>query len=259
MSASPDRADNRHLIFIHGGGVGPWMWCPQRDFFDGAYRVHTPFLPGHNPDASDDFTPHAAAARSIAEQTGLEQITGDVTVIGFSAGGQIAIELAAAYPERITRAVVTSSLLHPLAGGRVLAGIAAAAAPLGRLRGFAQAQAKQLYVSDPDFDQYFDLSRSISTTTLFNLMRANFSFRVPDSFRTHSRPTLLLAGAREQRSLIRGMKQLNAELSDSRFDVVEGVAHGIPLAQPERFAMLLDSWLAALEGRPARDAASRPQ
>ncbi|NKX55404.1 alpha/beta fold hydrolase [Arthrobacter mobilis] len=145
------------LIFIHGGGVGPWMWADQAAFFSGEHRVHTPVLPGHDPRRPEEFTTHAAAAHSVAGQTALQEAGGRVTVVGFSLGGQTAIQLAAAYPEKVDRPVVVSSLLEPRRGAPVLAALAAAAAPLSGSRLFTRAQARQLLIPAERFEDYYAL------------------------------------------------------------------------------------------------------
>ncbi|MCG2620692.1 alpha/beta hydrolase [Arthrobacter sp. I2-34] len=248
MNDSTTRPHPSHLVFIHGGGVGPWMWRRQLEAFADGFQVHTPVLPGHDPSGTDTYTTHAAAARSIARQTGLDTLRGGVAAIGFSAGGQVAMELAAAYPQRITATAVVSSLVQPLRGAALLGAAAAWAAPLARHRAFARAQARQLSIPDEDFDRYFALSRSLSNRTLKNLLTANFSFVVPAAFLHSSRPALLVAGSKEQRTLVRCMEKLSRELPDARFATVDGAAHGIPLAEPSHLNGLLRSWLAGWAG-----------
>jgi pimeloyl-ACP methyl ester carboxylesterase len=232
------------LIFIHGGGVGPWMWRQQREHFAERFTVHTPTLPGHDPSTSDEYTSHADAARSIAEQIDLDALGEDVTVVGFSVGGQVAIEFASLYASQVTRTAVVSSILKPWRSASFIAWVSAASAPLAKNRSFARAQAKQLYVPEEDFDAYFALSASTSKRTLDNVMRANFTFNPPESFLIDERPVLLVAGSQEQSALIRDLTELGDRLPDARFELIDGVGHGAPLARPAEFNAVLDSWLA---------------
>lgn len=240
-----DSPGHQQLIFIHGGDVGPWMWREQRRHFGDAFSVHTPTLPGHEPAAFDCYTSHADAARAVAKQVGLEKLAGDVTVIGFSVGGQVAIEVTSMFPELVARTVVVSSLVKPWRAASLLAHTSAAAAPLAGNRRFARLQARQLYLPDQDFDDYFALTSAMSRNSLTSMMRANFSFSPPENFLTRNNPVLLMAGSQEPRSLVDGLTDLRDQLPSARFECIDGVGHGAPIAKPAQFNQVLESWLAA--------------
>jgi pimeloyl-ACP methyl ester carboxylesterase len=245
MTAVPPRP---HLIFIHGAGIGAWMWDKQREFLGGDFEVHTPTLPGHGtfdgaiPDDAE-FVSHERAAQSVARQVGLDSLEGDVTVVGFSLGGQTAITLATMFPDAVTRTVVVSSLLRPwrLAGLYVRAAIAAA--PLAKSETFARAQAKQLYLADEHFDAYFALSSAMSKRTLGAILRTNFSFAPTATFVTSDRQVLIIAGAQEQRRLRDDSARLAQKLPNGTFALVDDVAHGASLARPDYFNQLLLEWI----------------
>jgi pimeloyl-ACP methyl ester carboxylesterase len=242
-----------HLIFLHGAGLGAWMWDKQRQFFDRDYEVHTPTLPGHGPfdgaTANDaDFLSHAHAAESIARQVGLEYLEGDVTVIGFSLGGQVAIELSTMFPEKVTRTVVVSSLLRPwrIAGLYIRAAVAAAPSRRSELQ--ARAYAQQLYLQHEHFDSYFALSNAMSKRTTRNSIRTNFSFAPAPGFLRSERPVLILAGAQEQRRLITDSARLAQRLPRGEFVLVDDVAHGASLARPDFFNQRVEDWIKAVAG-----------
>ncbi|HEV7948626.1 MAG TPA: alpha/beta hydrolase [Glaciihabitans sp.] len=236
-------ASPQHLIFLHGAGVGPWMWRHQREHFGDRFTVHTPTLPGHDPRQTGDYSTHDDAVRSIAAQVNLTSLQGEVTVVGFSMGGQVAIELASRFPQIITRTAVISSLVTPWRLAPAFALLGAVTAPLSKRESFARKQAAQLYIPDEDFPNYFALSRSISSRTISKIMTANFSFAPSDEFLHTTQPVLLVAGAQEQRVLITGLERLASTLPNSRFEIVEGVGHGAPLATPDVFNSALQSWL----------------
>ncbi|PWB98150.1 alpha/beta fold hydrolase [Salinibacterium hongtaonis] len=238
----------RHLVLIHGGGVGPWMWRKQVEHFAGDFVVHTPTLPGHDPRASRDFTTNRDAAQSVADQVDLSSLQGDVAVVGFSIGGQVAIELAQLFPDRVDRLGVVSSLVAPMAGSSVLAIMSSWATPLASNERFARAQAKQLYIGDDDFDDYFAVSQALTHLTMMAMLTANFSFRPGDTLFSSPLPTLTFAGSREQKSLVRGMQHLAERMPAGSFELVEGVGHGIPLARPDAFNARLGEWLGERRG-----------
>jgi pimeloyl-ACP methyl ester carboxylesterase len=244
MSREP-KGERSTLVFIHGGGVGPWMWGHQVDCFSPDFTVLTPVLPGHDTHARSVFSTHLEAAEAVARQVGLAEQPRPVTVIGFSLGGQTAVQLAASYPNLVNRLVVVSSLLQPWGGAGALGLVAAGAAPLSRNRRFAKAQAAELSVPPALFEEYYALSRSISARTVRNLIRANFSFIVPATVRASSRPVLLMAGDREDARLLRGMESLHTEFPNSTLHIHHGAGHGLPLAGPAQFNDSLRRWLTA--------------
>lgn len=218
------------LVLIHGGGVGPWMWRAHLEHFAATHHVVAPVLPGHDPHVPSEYTTHALAVADVVAQ--LPEGARDATVAGFSAGGQVAMLLAAGHPELVARLAVVSSLTRPLAGGATLASIAGWGAPLAQWRWFARAQAKQLFVPDELFGEYFETSRAISAASLRNVTRANFDFEAPE---LGSLPTLLMWGDREQRELREGMRELAQRVPGAATRVVPGAGHGIPLSDPDVF------------------------
>ena len=244
MSETLPEPSPRHLIFIHGAGVGPWMWRRQTEHFGGRFRVHTPTLPGHELHSRDAYTTHADAARSIADQVGLPELEGEVTVIGFSLGGQVAIELASTFPGIVDRTVIVSSLVRPWRAAALWVRLARLAMPLAQNERFARAQATALHLPDEDFDAYFALSSSISKQTFGAVLSGNFTFAPPAAFLRSTRPVLLIAGSTEQRTLIRNLERLGDSLPVAEFTLIDGVGHGAPLATAQIFNDRVEAWLA---------------
>jgi len=239
-----DAASRSHLVFIHGAGMGPWMWDAQRAAFGERFHVHTPTLPGHDLTTSEDYTTHAQAAESIAEQIQLDALEGDVVIVGFSVGGQVAIEFATKFASRVTHTAVMSSLVRPWRLAALYVSLAGLAAPLAKRRDFARLQASQIGLLDSDIDAYVELSRHLSTTTLRNIVRTNFSFSPPAEFIRSPRPVLLLAGDREQRTLINNLRTLSERVPAGRFELAAGTAHSAPFTAPDYVNGVVSDWLA---------------
>ena len=94
------------LVYFHG----PWglTWDPFLDTLARDFTVHAPEHPGTTPDAPDDaykldgLWDLILCYDELLSALGLER----VVVVGHSFGGMIACELAAAYPQRVTRLVL---------------------------------------------------------------------------------------------------------------------------------------------------------
>jgi len=104
------------IIFLHGGGVGGWMWKPQIAQLKDQYHLLVPDLPehGHSVDVEPMTLPNAAA--QVAELIRTRAHGGRAHVVGLSLGAQTTIELLSQTPELIDRAIASGPLMRPLPG-----------------------------------------------------------------------------------------------------------------------------------------------
>ncbi|MCF6473374.1 alpha/beta hydrolase [Nonomuraea sp. MG754425] len=231
------------LLLIHGGGVAGWMWQAQIGHFAASHRLLVPDLPGHDRSHEAAYTTSSAVVAELAAHLARLPEGTDVTVAGFSLGGQIAVELAATHPELVTRVVVVSALTTgvPMAGlSDRLVGLAA---PLARQAWFARLQAKALFIPDDLLDDYLRTSKALPKDSLLALTRANSAFRTPPAWRKFPGPVLLLAGGKEPRTLRDGMRQLGHDHAGSELVVHPDAGHGLPLQYPDWFNTRVGDWL----------------
>lgn len=100
--------EGERLVFIHGWGVDKRIWRQQAKFFSRYYSVMTVDLPGHGKSgwAKIDLTVMAGDLRSLLEQTRF----GEVTMIGSSLGGLVALKFYEMFPERIRRMIFVGAM-----------------------------------------------------------------------------------------------------------------------------------------------------
>ena len=93
-------AGTRDLVLLHGWSLNLRVWDPVVRALSPYYRLITVDLPGHG---GSDWDPKAAspAAQAWRVHETLESITERYTLIGWSLGGQVALDLAAALPAHI--------------------------------------------------------------------------------------------------------------------------------------------------------------
>lgn len=235
------------LVFIHGGGVSGWMWERQVEYFQERYHVLVPDLPGHGRSMQLSFLSIHQHARELIQLVKSRRAEGQpVFLIGFSLGAQIVMEmLSHAEKGMISGAVIISGLSRPVRGMTlpVLKPIIRLSMPITRYRWFAKLQAKELYIPEEQFEAYYNDSKHVTTSNLISVIDSSLSYELPESFARHTVNTLVLIGAKEKRDLHHSAAVLtsrNASCTGYRF---EGVGHGISLAQPDVFNMLLESWL----------------
>jgi pimeloyl-ACP methyl ester carboxylesterase len=105
--------DGLPLVLLHGYRAGADLWLPfTLPGLSTEHRVIAPDLPGFGysgPLSHYDLPAYADALRSFLDALNIEQIN----LLGHSMGGQIAIALAAAYPDRVNALVLADSAGMP--------------------------------------------------------------------------------------------------------------------------------------------------
>ena len=91
------------LVFIHGAGLDHTNWqLPARWFAWHGFNVLAPDLPGHGRSEGPQFDTIPAMAAWVTKLLDAAKIE-KASLVGHSMGGAIALEVAAAAPERVTR------------------------------------------------------------------------------------------------------------------------------------------------------------
>ncbi len=97
------------LLFIHGLLGSQKQWAHLVDELDEDHRLIVPDLFGHGESAKPvgDYSlgAHAATLRDLLDRLGIEQ----VTLVGHSLGGGIAMVFSYLFPERVDRLVLVAS------------------------------------------------------------------------------------------------------------------------------------------------------
>lgn len=97
------------VLFVHGGHSNSKEVLAHKGFDLGKYRLLTPSRPGYGQTPLMAEVSPAATAALFVSLLDLLQIQ-QVVLIGISAGGPAALELAATFPERVSRLVLISAV-----------------------------------------------------------------------------------------------------------------------------------------------------
>ena len=234
--------DGPLLLFLHGGGVGGWMWKKQIDCF-AAYHCLVPDLPGHGKSREIPFTIKCSAEEAIK----LIQAYGHgkkIFVIGFSLGAQIAIQMAAMEPELIDAGVIASALAIPQPkAGKWVRPLIRLSFPLIKQKWFARLQAKALYIADEDFPQYFEESKKMDQAVLAAILEENMTFGIPHGFSKARGRFLVAAGEKEKAVMKQSVKEIAAAGKNSLAVILPDTGHGAPMASPVLFHSVAEAWL----------------
>jgi len=247
------------LVLLHGLSATHANWEHTIPAFADRWRIVAPDLPGHGqsakPDAPYTIDFYAGMIRSLGRELGIDE----AVVIGNSLGGQIAVEIALAYP-RWTRALV---LVAPAGGFGVVSGafgwaIEAVAGPrvlrltlpwaLNRsmydrtLPACAERQrilAERLVHAD-----YPSFARAVTRSLVGAIAARN------QPLRRLTQPTLLVWGREDRLVTLSGSRRVMREVPHARLAVLDRCGHLPMLERPREFNRVVADFLRSVEAAP---------
>lgn len=231
------------IVFLHGGGVGSWMWDKQIDYFTDYYCL-TVDLPeqGLNKHKGKFSIKHSAEKMiELIEQFAYGK---EVIVIGFSLGAQVLIKMLSMKRDLIDYAVINSALVKPSKlGEKLISPLISLTYPFIKNKIFAQQQAKALYIKDDYFDLYYNESSQIKQDTLIRILKENMSFALPLTFAKANAKILITVGEKEKQVMKKSAMTLVNSNPNCTGIIISGVGHGASLAKPDLFNLIIEKWL----------------
>lgn len=231
------------MLFLHGGGVGGWMWDKQIQYFS-HYHCIVPDLPEHG---SNPHETNFSIKGSAVELINLIEEKADgkkVIVVGFSLGSQVLIQMLGMKPDLIDIAIINSALVRPiLHSQKWIQTTTRLLFPLVKNRCFSKLQAKTLYVSKDYFEKYYEQSCQMKSDTLVRVLGENMSFEMPEHFGNADAKILVTVGEREKAVMKKSAKDIVEANSNCMGIVISKVGHGAPLAVPELFNRMVETWI----------------
>src|SRR5512146_1144845 len=216
---SSGEENEKTILFLHGGGVGGWMWDPVVARLPD-FHCLVPDLPEHG--RSLDVRPFTMqlAADQAAELARERAHGGKAVVVGLSEGAQTTVPMLATAPEVIERSVVSSALLLPMGGlgwlysPRVLAWMFRLSVPPFRNNEWWMRLNMKYSAAIPDdfFPQYRANVQIMNEAQFVNIILENQKFRLPAGLEKVSVPTLVVSGKHEYKVVRDSARQLAAAL-----------------------------------------------
>lgn len=231
------------LMFVHGGGVGGWMWDRQIRFFQNYHCLVPELAEPEHPNAKPIFTIEQSARQLIdlARQKGAGR---PIYAVGFSLGAQIVIQMMNDSPRLLHGAMINSASVTPVPfAGRMIGPMVRCSFPLIRNRRFSALQAKALYIPSEQFETYYAHILKGSPDALIRILRQSLTYRLPAGFSRSDARVLVTVGEKEKRIMHKSAEQIVSVHQQAQKKILPGVGHGIPLAQPESFNTILKKWL----------------
>ncbi|MFF8729155.1 alpha/beta fold hydrolase [Streptomyces sp. NPDC015171] len=241
------------LVLVHGHPFDRTMWHPQLTEFAAARRVITPDLRGYG---ASPVTPgtvplsrHAEDIAGLLDHLGVD----DFVLGGLSMGGQIVMECAARFGDRIRGLVLadTSPAAETPEGRRHRAALAARLLAEG-MRGYADEVLEKMVAPSAAPEVKAHVHRMMTATSPEGAAAALRGRAERPDYRpllpTVTAPALVLVGADDTYTPVRDAEAMHAALPDSALHVIEGAAHLPNLERPREFNRALGDFLARLDG-----------
>lgn len=231
-----------------------WTWEPVVERLPN-YHCLVPDLPQYGKSFHQGPFEMSRAADAVAELIRNRTRTGRAHLVGFSLGAQIGVQLLAAEPELIDRAVLSSAFTNTMPAVRLARRVAGLAARTTLFRwGLITRHWDARYAAaHPGYDEDARLN---SGAHLAHIAVASAGFTVPDSLKNSAVPTLFVAGGEELRFIRRQAASLAASMPNGANGVARGIGHDWPLQNPDLFSRTVRAWLSH-EALPAEIALVR--
>lgn len=230
------------VVLLHGGGVGGWMWSKQLDAL-ADYHLIIPDIQGHGHNADLPFETMNESALQLITLIQEKKHSEQVTLIGFSLGAQLSLEILSQAPELVATAVVVSALVCPIKGKSFAMSMLKSSFPLLKNKSFSKLQAKQLLIPEEQFEQYYDDSLKLTKENFLSMMESNLTYTLPHNFHTLQVRSLLLVGEHEKKIMLDSARTIVSSNALVEGYVVHSAGHDIPLSSPELFNQLILHWI----------------
>ncbi len=256
------------LLLVHGMAGSSATWQPVINALSDHFTVIAPDLPGHGrsdkPRGDYSLGAYASFLRDLLFELDLD----GATVVGQSLGGGIAMQFAYQHPELCQRLVLVGSgglgeevsgLLRALTAPGVEYVLPAAFLPVfgDVVNGATRFMAKLGLRPSPEVVQmwlaYSSLTDGDTRTAFLHTLRSVVDLRgqrvsaLDKIYLADQVPTLIVWGDNDRIIPVQHAYDAHAAIPGSRLEIFEGSGHFLHADDPQRFASLLQDFIATTE------------
>jgi len=237
-------ADAPVIVFLHGGRMSGWSWGPVVERM-GRYRCLVPDLPQFGRSAARGPFEMVDAGAAVAELIRCRTDDGRAHVVGFSLGAQVGLQLLAAEPDLVDRAVLSGTVINTMPGVPVAQRVLAVLARTSLFRWSINAHWRAHHVgfAPAKTADYREDVRLMKGPLLEQIAMASAGFTLPEGLDKSSTRTLLVAGTEEMAFMRRWAASIAGQMPHGIDGVAIGMRHDWSLRYPELFSRTVDGWL----------------
>ncbi len=247
------------LILLHGYALNGLMWEFQRQTFSQNHKLITVDLRGFGKSSCGQ---NWSGAKMAEDVQGIIKSLGiaDVTLLGFSMSGPVAVRLAIQIPEIVTRLILVSSILpsagHPKSAGETrLQERELAALENGDVPAWADTIG---FSTGPLVEGMFEKNPAITPLWeriiarhhrdyLLCMLHGRLTTVSNIDWRSRlievRQKTLVIAGSSDHK-FIDASRHLASAIPDAKLEIIEGAGHMVNLEAPEEFNKAIIEFMA---------------
>lgn len=238
--------NEKTIIFIHGGGVGGWMWNRQVETFSD-YHCIIPDLPEHGKSAQiRPFTINSAADMIIHIIKNHAQ-NGKAHMVGISLGAQIILQILSKNPEVVDHTLISGTLVrsipHTETFLNLLNYLIKAYEPVKDTDFFIKANMRMYHIPKNLFNEFKESTQLIQNDSLNRILKENMFFKMPSGLKNIQTPVLVMTGEKDYGIIKESAVNLLNVLSNSKGATALKVGHMWNIENPELFNKTLRAWI----------------
>ena len=220
------QSNNRVVMLLHGGGLGPWSFRAVAELLQDDFHVIVPFLDGHA-GSDDNFVGIAENAKRLIDYIE-ENHGGRVDFIGgLSLGGQILLEMLAIKPDICAAAIIESASVIP---SKMTAALMKPTMDMSywliAKRWFAKWQFEYLKIRGDLFEEYFEDTKKITKENMTAFLAASTAYEMRESVSESDAKVIVAVGGKEMRNMILSAEKIQSAICGSELVVKNGLYHG---------------------------------
>jgi len=246
-----DEGAGKPVLLIHGHTMDRRIWDPVMPGLRAAdLRVLRPDLRGHGLSTRPDFgyhvSHHASDMAAVLDDAGIDS----ATVVGYSIGGGVALEMALTLPDRLSGLVLMSPVMPDRPFEAAFMDNLREVARVTRSEGIEAAMLGP-WASNPLFEFSFSkdgireaamaINRDFPGAEYLATQRDRIEreWTVPDRLSEIDVATVVLAGDRETPGFRAYAEEAATGIPGARIEFFENCGHLLPLEEPKRVAQTI--------------------
>ena len=236
------RPDAQSILFLHGANTGAWMWRSVIALL-ADYHCIAVDLPGHSNSNQIDWVSFEDTARQVVELIQARALSSQVSVVGISLGGYVALHVLEIISLQIDAVMISGIHAKPIPHRQMMSVMSWAMQPFLHSDWLLELNARSLNIPQSELMEYIEQAKKNTRRTVTKIGQQALDFVPPTAALQSPCRTLFLAGEREHPTILDSLNVFQQQAPNAQCYTVPQVGHGWSNENPELFARTLDCWI----------------